>query len=84
MLLKEAMHNTLKHAASARHLDLSVKASPAFLAIEWKDDGPGFDQQSTRTGNGLDNMQARAKKMNAQLLIDSTKGSHITLRLPLK
>ncbi|MEL6359303.1 MAG: triple tyrosine motif-containing protein, partial [Bacteroidota bacterium] len=84
MLLKEAMHNTLKHAHSARKIFLDIKSHQNQLEIIWSDDGPGFDLVDTKFGNGLNNMSVRAQKINAELNMDNRKGCRITLTLPVK
>ena len=47
------------------------------------DDGRGFDDTQKSDGNGLQNMQMRAEKMNAKLEIESGKerGTTIILRM---
>ncbi|MEO0789643.1 MAG: two-component regulator propeller domain-containing protein [Bacteroidota bacterium] len=84
MLLKEAMHNTLKHAHSAQKIFLDIKSHQNQLEIIWSDDGPGFDLVDTKFGNGLNNMSVRAQKINAELNLDNRKGCRITLTLPVK
>lgn len=51
-----------------------------------EDNGVGFDQGTVRQGNGLKNMQDRAKKINAKLVLDSKKdiGTKVVLTLNMK
>ena len=49
------------------------------------DDGKGFDKTKPENGNGLHNMQERAKAMKAQLNIETAegKGAKINLKMPI-
>ncbi len=54
------------------------------LQIVMKDDGQGFDQLSVIKGNGLNNMQVRAGRLNGRLYIDSRKDKGTILNLTFK
>ncbi|MFN7116788.1 MAG: two-component regulator propeller domain-containing protein [Saprospiraceae bacterium] len=82
LLFKEAMSNTLKHAfATDAYLRFSVENGRA--RIEWRDNGIGFDTNKPKGGNGLQNMQSRAKRINGQVRIESNAddGTRVTLEL---
>ena len=60
------------------------------LKLTVKDDGKGFDAEkvkmaNTLAGNGLQNMQLRAKEMKGSWVIDSLndKGTTVTLLFPI-
>ena len=81
LIFKEAVCNASKYAACSmiliafmRHKDVCT------LAIH--DNGKGFDLDAISSGNGIDNMKQRAKKMNAVFHIESGRdaGTLITLR----
>lgn len=74
LIFKEAMNNTLKYAG-AKKVTLNVEVNEREMCITLVDDGIGFDIQSISTGYGLENMRSRAKKINADILIDSRIGN---------
>ncbi len=82
LLFKEAMSNTLKHAfATDACLRFLVENGRA--KIEWRDNGVGFDTTKPNSGNGLQNMQSRAKRINGQVHIVSVpnNGTRVVLEL---
>lgn len=83
-LCQEAIHNAVKYAACKR-LDITLDARPASLEISIVDDGKGFELGSASTGNGLANMQARAKELGGNLVMASElgKGTTATIRVPI-
>jgi len=86
-ILQEAFTNALKHS-SANNIQLSAYPElfadgVSLIKIKIFDNGKGFDSVTSR-GNGLKNMQYRAKKINAELDVNtSPKGTCITIVLPL-
>ena len=54
------------------------------IKLSVRDNGVGFDVAQTSKGNGLLNMKARAEEMNAQIKIESEKGSGTNIELILK
>ena len=85
-ILQEAFTNALKHSnADCIHLsaysELDADNAP-LIKIKIDDNGDGFSM-NTIEGNGLKNMQYRAKKIKAKLSIDTNvKGTCITITLP--
>ena len=85
LVVKEALTNTLKHAA-APEVRIHAKASANSLEILVEDDGRGFDPQTLTTRGrhqGLGNMQRRADAMGGTLAVQSApgKGARVTLRV---
>jgi signal transduction histidine kinase len=79
-LTREALSNVARHAhASHTVVRLTHKGRAAVLTIE--DDGVGFDVRADSAGNGLRNMQERAKAMGATLLITSKAGKGARLQV---
>jgi signal transduction histidine kinase len=87
MIFKELFNNTLRHSGAK-----NVKAS-AFLnqgnniCIIVEDDGKGFDVNTIKSGNGMRNINNRAKKMNGIIetrssLDESTSVTLIIKRIP--
>ncbi len=86
MIFKEAMNNTLKYA-QANNVKLEATLKPDnVIQILLKDDGIGFNIKEVVKGNGLQNMQNRANRINGKLYIDAHKneGTSITLSFKLK
>jgi signal transduction histidine kinase len=49
-----------------------------------QDNGKGFDRTNTRMGNGLQNIEQRAKASGAQVVISSMPGAGTTIKLEMK
>ncbi len=86
-ILQEAFTNALKHShADCIRLSAyaeSDKGQLSLIRIEIDDNGDGFSIKTIR-GNGLKNMQYRAKKIGAKLTLETdNQGTRITLTLPL-
>lgn len=78
LVVKEAMHNTVKHA----------RASEAGLAFHWRDgltvaitdNGRGFvPGNNSGSGNGLRNMRKRIESIGGTLHMESSAGTRITI-----
>ena len=85
LLLKEAVHNIMRHAG-ARRAALHFWTESGYLYCALIDDGRGFSAPQARQGNGLTNMRRRAALMGAELSLRSSpgQGSSLLLRLPLR
>lgn len=82
MILKEAINNSLKYA-DASEIKVSVRITGhKNPEISCSDNGKGFEHSTTQSGNGLANMQRRARQLRYQLIMQSAngEGSSITLR----
>jgi signal transduction histidine kinase len=89
LIFKEAVNNALKYAA-CRHLWVEVKHAHHQLILTIKDDGKGFDMNDVKhthslSGNGMQNMQRRAKEMKGSIIIESEPGTgtNIHLQFPI-
>ena len=79
LIFKEAFNNAVKYSyASEIKISLTAKNN---LVLEISDDGVGLPEGYDTTGNGIRNMEMRAKRMNGKLDIKSGKGVTITLTL---
>lgn len=86
MIFKEAMNNSLKYA-NPKTVKLEATLKPNHvLQIIVSDNGKGFDIEAVERGNGLHNMQNRAKRIDGKLYIDSfkDKGTAISLNFKLQ
>ena len=81
LMFKEAINNSLKYSSS-QNINIDVKIEGTILSVELKDDGKGFDIDNTKLGNGIKNMQKRAKLANGEVSIESgiNKGTKIKFR----
>jgi signal transduction histidine kinase len=89
MVVKEALHNAVKHAGAHEvHFSLNVAGDDLLLRIT--DDGHGFNlsnsQRSDSGGNGLPNMRQRVESLGGELRIASaaSQGTSVLLQIPLQ
>jgi signal transduction histidine kinase len=83
LLVKEALHNCIKHA-EASHCWLTVSMEADQLLLQIRDNGKGMPTGNTGTGNGLRNMQKRAQAVNGSFFIANEEGTSIHFTIPLK
>ncbi|MFZ1306572.1 MAG: ATP-binding protein [Ferruginibacter sp.] len=83
LFIKEAINNAVKYS-DAGLLQLNVKESNRLLEITISDDGKGFDIDTTKRGNGLDNMQKRADELGGDFNIQSKPGAGCLISLKVK
>jgi ligand-binding sensor domain-containing protein/signal transduction histidine kinase len=84
MIFKEALNNCLKYS-EAHNVTLEVgMRNRNVLQIVLKDDGHGFDVQAESKGNGINNMNVRAGRLNGRLYIDSRKDKGTIINLTFK
>jgi len=72
-ITQEALNNTIKHAEASRAL-VSLQCEGEQLLLRIKDDGKGFDHESVVAHFGLENMQARACDIGADIRFESSPG----------
>ena len=84
LICKEALNNCLKYANATLIITSFIKDENNIL-IGINDDGAGFDLLQSNQGNGLKNMVARSKEINASIQIQSSpgKGTEIHLSIPI-
>lgn len=82
MVVKEALHNILKHA-HASEVRLSLRLQDGFLEIRLQDNGRGFklDSAAASQRSGLGNMRHRMEAIGAALTIESSPGAGTTIRV---
>ncbi len=84
LIIKEAVNNSLKYA-SAKKLIIQFEKNHNALHISIKDDGNGFAENNSSAGNGLNNMNQRAKDVKGKIDFISARqtGTEIILQVPL-
>ncbi|MCB0777128.1 MAG: sensor histidine kinase, partial [Chitinophagaceae bacterium] len=84
LIFKEALNNAAKYSGTEK-IDISIKEENKRLSFMLKDHGKGFDASRIAKGNGLDNMQNRARELNGELKINSAmdEGTIIQLDMPV-
>lgn len=83
LIFKEALNNLVKYSNATR-ASIILANENGLIKLAVRDNGVGFDVAQTSKGNGLLNMKTRAEEMNAQLKIESEKGSGTNVELILK
>lgn len=81
LILKESLHNIVKHAGAEKVI-IDLQADE-LLSLTIADDGRGFNQALHQNGNGLLNMQQRAKTLKGKLWVDITGGTVVYLEVPV-
>lgn len=69
-IIQEAVHNIIKYA-QASEVKLSITEFENQIHIFISDNGTGFDPQTIKKGNGLLNMQERARMFNGHFELQS-------------
>jgi two-component sensor histidine kinase len=87
LIFKETLTNVARHA-QATEVRVEILAGGRNLQLTVKDNGRGFDQNLTSSGQGrgLQGLRERAHELGATLSIESPAGAGtvVTLNLPLK
>jgi two-component system, NarL family, sensor histidine kinase UhpB len=83
LIFKEAVNNLVKYSG-ANNAAVKVTAEDHKIELEVKDDGKGFDRSKAGTGNGLHNMEQRAKASGAKISITSNTEMGTTVKLEMK
>ena len=79
-IFKETINNIVKHS-NATEVKIILKNEGKEFFMEIADNGTGFSAEKFKKGNGLRNMQMRAKRMNAKLDISNNNGVKVSLRM---
>ncbi|HEY3385696.1 MAG TPA: two-component regulator propeller domain-containing protein, partial [Saprospiraceae bacterium] len=83
LIFKEAVNNLAKYSESTMAI-VKVTTDHQLIHLEICDDGKGFDRDTTRFGNGIENMKQRAEKWKATLLVESELGKGTRIVLDMK
>ena len=84
LVFKEALSNVVKYS-QATEVNILFSHREGFLRMQITDNGKGFKTGLETSGNGLQNMQARAGEMGGHIQVESVPGTgtSVTLSLPV-
>lgn len=84
LIFKEAINNLAKYS-NATEAIIIIERNGHELITRIGDNGKGFDCSAIYAGNGLQNMQSRARNLRGKLSIESAKenGTCVTLIMPV-
>ncbi len=80
LIFKEAVNNLVKYSG-ANAAAILLQTDDQYLRLIIQDDGIGFDRAVIKEGNGLDNMQHRAKNWGAVFTISGKPGAGTIVEL---
>jgi signal transduction histidine kinase len=83
-IAKEALSNSIRHTKADKRM-VTLERHGNKIRLRVTDNGRGFFPSRPQTqGMGLQNMQARARKLRGRLAITSvlTEGTTVTLTIP--
>ena len=79
LIFKEAINNSIKHSY-CKHIILDANLRNDVLEISLTDDGNGFDDNKTNSGNGLKNMLNRAVQIGGRIKMRSSVNNGTSIR----
>jgi signal transduction histidine kinase len=77
-IAQEALNNALRHA-NATESAVCLQAQDERIVLSVRDNGDGFDQETTALGMGLKNMRERAQAIGGRLSVTSQSGQGTTI-----
>ena len=79
-IIQEAINNSLKHA-NPKEIFVKVKQNKNEFFVVISDDGKGFQQNDENLGNGLNNLEKRAKELKGNVKVKSVinQGTNVLL-----
>jgi len=79
LIFKEAINNTAKYSKATK-VNFSFKMINKKMTLKFRDNGVGFDPLMIKRGNGLKNMESRAKLLHGNLMVKTGQaGTSIAL-----
>ncbi len=81
-IIQEAIHNSIKYANASKIIVYILKVDNK-LTFSVSDNGVGFNPETTEKGNGLINMEKRAKTIQANVSISSKVNEGTTVSLSI-
>lgn len=83
-VLREALSNAARHG-HAREIQVEIRFAPDELDLVIVDDGQGIPAEPRRSGEGLRNMQERARRLGGRAVIGraGVTGTRVAVEIPL-
>jgi ligand-binding sensor domain-containing protein/two-component sensor histidine kinase len=82
LIVKEAIHNIIKHSGANRVI-IKITCNSK-LVITISDNGKGIAaEQNKDDGNGMKNMRLRVQKLNGKFFIKTQEGLTLTVEIPI-
>jgi len=83
-IIQEAVNNAIKYSKASK-IEVLISQNQNNLKLRIKDNGVGFQKDKIELGNGINNMDKRAKDLNGNLeyLSEEKKGTEIVIKMPL-
>jgi signal transduction histidine kinase len=82
-IVQEGLGNARRHAG-AKHVDVEIVQRAGRRVVRVRDDGIGFDEETTTKGQGLENMKLRADAIQGELSLNSTPGRGTAIEVVLR
>lgn len=82
LIFKECINNVVKHSGATK-VEILFKKEGKHMLLSIKDNGESFVNKSIHTGQGLKNMQMRAKQLNGTIEQNTESGFEIVLTIPV-
>jgi signal transduction histidine kinase len=83
LVFKEVANNAAKYSGCTK-VTVAISENDRQIEMQVKDNGMGFDRDSVKNGNGLRNMEERARHINGALTISGGPGEGTVVTLKLK
>jgi signal transduction histidine kinase len=82
-IVQEGLGNTRRHAG-ARRVEVEISQRNGRRVVLVRDDGVGFDEETTELGQGLENMKLRADAIQGELSLRSAPGRGTAIEVVLR
>ena len=82
-IMQEFVANALKYSG-CEHIYFELEYQPAQFSFVVKEDGKGFNPQQVVKGNGLNNIEHRAKMIGAAYQLETKEGKGTSIHVTLK
>lgn len=83
LIFKEAVNNLAKYSKATEAI-VEIAHDRDAISLIVSDNGRGFDMQTTRLGNGIQNMRQRAEKWRGRLDVKSSSGKGTQIQLAME
>jgi len=82
-IVQEGLGNARRHSG-AGHVEVSISQQAGRRVVSVSDDGIGFDDATTRSGQGVANMRLRAQAIEGELSLKSAPGRGTAIEVVLR